>query len=685
MLRVGVDIGGTFTDFVAWRDEPAGAPIVSLKVPSTPPHFADGFRNGFELLLADIAIDRSEPVIVMHGTTVSTNAVIERSEPPVALFVTRGFRDILELQRLRLSDPINLLGSRAAPLVERQLVFEIGERIGSRGETVQGLDRCSVERALAGARAAGVAGVAVALLHSHAEPRHEREIRDLLSTLAPELDVCLSSDVWPRIGEYERAVNALLNIYVKPRMSSYLEQVESYLAGRLDNVQLFITRSNGGAMAAREARAFPIHTLLSGPASGVTAGQLLARAEPERQFLTMDMGGTSTDISLIRAGMPIVAEGGEVGDFPLTMPVTGIEAIGAGGGSIARLDGTVLRVGPKSAGADPGPACFGKGGSAATVTDAYLLCGYLDPEKFLGGAMRIHADAAERAYAPLAQALGGDVVAAADAAIAIATSNMVASVLPYLARHGVDPEDVTLVTFGGNGALHGPLLAAEIGIPRVAVPAMPSVFCAVGGIVGELVHDTVAIVHGHAMDSEALRRGFARIEAQARAWLDRQVEADSLIAIAVEHWADMRYRGQSFQISVPLGAEALAAATLGLAEAAFHAEHLRLHAHADPAAAVEFIELRVRIRGALSAPAWTGGDVWEQVAAPEPSARRALHIGGRGYPDCAIFERSAFKAGASVAGPCIIRQPDATILVPPGFTGQAMPRGEIVLVREAQS
>ncbi|WP_410014495.1 hydantoinase/oxoprolinase family protein [Sodalis sp. C49] len=682
MIRVGVDIGGTFTDFVVWRSDARQAPLYCFKVPSTPPHFAEGFKQGFERLLSALAVGPEEPVVVMHGTTVSTNAVIERSQPPVALFVTQGFRDILELQRLRLLDPTNLRGTRGLPLIERHQVFEIRERMAADGGVIDALSAESVAGAVAQVVAAGLDSIAVAYINSYQDPRHERETRALIRRLAPSLDVCLSSEVWPRPGEYERAVNALLNVYVKPRMSSYLGQIEHYLASRLRHVQLFITRSNGGAMSAREARHFPVHTLLSGPASGVTAAQLITRAAPEQHYLTMDMGGTSTDISLIRAGMPTVVEQTEVGEFPLTMPVTGIEAIGAGGGSIGRFDGPVFRVGPKSAGAWPGPACFARGGTEPTVTDAYLLCGYLDAATFLGGEMPLDTAAARAAFAPLAARMAATETDAASAAIAIATSNMVASVLPYLARHGVDPQDVTLVTFGGNGAIHGPLLAAEIGIPRVIVPNNPSVFCAVGGVVAELTHDTIAIVQQGAMDTARLQQTFAGLADAARSWLARQTDPGNVVAIALEYWADMRYRGQSFQIPVRIEAAAPDGISTTLAVAAFHAEHLRLHTHADTEASVEFIELRVRVRGALAAPESNAATRPAGGGRPRPRGFRRLHIGAALLEDCPVYDRTVLGVDAQVPGPCIISQSDATVLVPPFFTARVHAGGDIILTQE---
>jgi len=682
MIRIGVDIGGTFTDFVVWRSGGQTEQWQSFKVPSTPPHFAKGFQDGFEKLLTELIIAPDEPVVVMHGTTVSTNAVIERSQPPVALLVTQGFRDILELQRLRLIDPTNLLGTRRLPLIERHQVFEIQQRMAADGAIVEALSADSVARAVEQVRAAGITGIAVAFMNSYQDPAHERQTRQLINRLAPELDVCLSSEVWPRPGEYERAINALLNVYVKPCMSSYLQQIERYLTSRLRHVQLFITRSNGGAMSAREARHFPVHTLLSGPASGVTAAQLMTRDAPERHYLTMDMGGTSTDISLIREGMAAVVDQTEVGEFPLTMPVTGIEAIGAGGGSIGRFDGPVFRIGPMSAGAWPGPACFARGGTQPTVTDAYLLCGYLSADTFLGGTMTLDREAAHRAFTPLAQRMGGSVIGAASAAISIATSNMVASVLPFLARHGVDPQDVTLVTFGGNGAIHGPLLAAEIGIPSIIVPNAPSVFCAVGGVVAELTHDTVAIVQQGAMDTGRLQQVFAALQDEAGAWLARQTDAAHINAIVLEYWADLRYRGQSFQIPVKIAADAPEGMSTEMAITAFHREHLRLHAHADSQAAVEFIELRVRIRGALATPKTHVPAQMKAFASPSPCGYRQLQIGAVQYDHCPVYLRADLSVGAEVAGPCIVSQSDATLLVPPHFTARVQPDGALLLTQE---
>lgn len=397
------------------------------------------------------------------------------------------------------------------------------------------------------------------------------------------------------------------------------------------------------------------------------------------------MGGTSTDISLIQDGKPIISGSAEVGDFPLMMPVTGIEAIGAGGGSIAWLDGKLLRVGPQSAGASPGPACFGKGGKLPTMTDAYLLAGYLNTENFLGGRMKLDAAAAEAAMAPIAEALGTDTAAAAEACIAVATSNMVAKLLPFLARYGVDPEDVTLVLFGGAGALHGPLLAREVGIRSVLVPSTPSVFCAYGGLVSELVHDTVAVVQGRQLDGKDLATEYAALVEQGRIWLDAQIPAELLTGATFEFSAQVAYVGQSFQIDVSVPEAAAVAGDLGVLEAAFHQEHERLYGHGDTEAPIYMTELRVRIRGGMPMPVQ---DLMPSTLIPVTSGAAGGAVRGgvqqSYWGDGAkvatrLIPRSTLNAEGPAQGPAIIDLDDSTILVPPGYSATSEASGAVIL------
>lgn len=677
MLRIGVDIGGTFTDFCGWREGDDN--IVTLKVPSTPPNFENGFREGFEKLLEQLPPNPGEAAFVMHGTTVSTNAVIERKGPKIAFFVTEGYRDLLELQRVGVRNPLNIFETRTKPLIDREIVFEVKERMLRGGEIRTSIDEAEVEALARKAADAGAAGYAVALLHSYANPDHEIAIaRAIRKATGENAEISLSSEIWPRIGEYERAIVSVLNAFVRRRMNEYIGAVETYVADRLPGSQLFVTRSNGGAMAASEARNFPVHTLLSGPASGVTAVQYLGRAMGEANILTMDMGGTSTDISLVRDGEAPTSTAAEVGEFPVVMPVTGIEAIGAGGGSIISMDGGVLRIGPRSAGSYPGPVCFSRGGNEPTLADAFLIAGYL-PEALLGGEMKLDRSAAERALAPVAQALDTDVLSAAEMCVTVASSNMVAGVLPYLARQGVDPEDLTLLVYGGAGAIQGPLLAAEIGVNRVLVPMNPSVFCALGGLVSDLSNDALETVHGQVVDGALIAGKFANLRNRGAEWLSRQAPAERLARTNFECWAEMRYVGQSFQVDVRLPDGAIENHDLTAMYAAFHEEHERIYSHADSTAPVEFVDLRLRVRGAMSIPEPTSPG--SPDAGPSVKATRSMRFHNQLIADVPVYDREKLTSNEAVQGPAVIEQRDATIVVPPEFVARVGAYGAILMTR----
>ncbi len=675
MIRIGIDIGGTFTDFAVWRGEAAGyAAVHAMKVPSTPPDFAGGVQAGLEKLLAEGRIAAGDAMLIVHGTTVSTNAVIERSGPPLALLVTEGFRDILDVARLRIDRPVDLFARRSAPIIPRRAVHEIGERMLADGTVDRPLDPAQVVAAARAALAAGAAAIAVCFLHAYRNPAHEIAAAAAIRDALGPVDLVLSHEVWPQQSEYERASAALLNAYARRALSGYLSALEGWLAARLPNARLLVTKSNGGVMAAAEATRMPIHTLLSGPAAGVTAAQALGALLGEASLLTMDMGGTSTDISLIRDGAIMVSHDGRVGDFPLMMPVTAIEAIGAGGGSIAWLDGPVLKVGPRSAGATPGPACYGKGGTQPTVSDAYLLCGYLDEAAPLAGGLRLRRDLAERAIAPLAAALGRDATAAAEAIIDVATANMLANALPFIARLGVAPAELTLMIFGGAGAIHGPLLAAEIGIGRVVIPRLAAVFCGFGGLVSELRYDVIRTVHGERMTPGSVAAAYAALRAEASAWLAAQSAGAEP---AFDHAADVRYAGQSFEVAAGISGAAAAQGDLGAIATAFHAEHRRLYGHAHPANPVEIIALRLTVRGRLPRP---GALPLPAGAAPGAAATRAARFAGRTV-DAPVLDWTALPPGWSARGPAIIAQETATVVVPPGFTVSMGIYGDLILER----
>jgi N-methylhydantoinase A len=680
MLRIGVDIGGTFTDFAIWRNEGEGYVLIgSRKAPTSRPNLSEAVTRGIAEIAAEAGAGPEDPILVVHGTTVSTNAVIERSQPPVALITTEGFRDILGIARLRLDKPVDLFNRRLVPLVPRERVFPVRERMLADGTVDVPLDEADLLDAARTALERGATAIAICFLHAHRNPAHERQAVELIRARYPGLEVMASHEVWPQQSEYERAVLTLLNVYVKPLMADYIGRIDGFLRERFPRARLYITKSNGGVMSAEEARRLPIHTLLSGPAAGVTAAQTLGGYLGLDPILTLDMGGTSTDVSLIDQGRPLITGQAEVGDFPLLMPVTGVEAMGAGGGSIVWLDGGILKVGPRSAGSKPGPACYGLGGEAPTLTDAYLLAGYLSPAGLLGGRLRLRRDLAEAAFAPLAEALGMDVVTLAESAIEVATSNMLAKITPFLARMGVNASDLTLMIFGGAGGVHGPILADEVGIRRMVVPRVPSVFCAFGGLVSDLVHDAVRTVQGVALDAAGQQAAYAALEEEGRVWLDRQAHPGQVLAVEQARLAEMRYAAQSFTIQVDVTAALREGGEAEVAEA-FHREHERLFGHANREAPVATDTLRVRTVGRQAKPSGAPMPQADSTA-PEPLERRRLRFARNWVEAVPVYDWASLPRGWSAAGPAVVQQDLATILVPPGYTAQLGLRGDLELAR----
>ncbi len=676
MLRIGIDIGGTFTDFAIWDGNADGyISVTAFKVPSTPPAFAEGVKAGLRQLVESGAVRRDDPALIVHGTTVSTNAVIERSGPPLALLVTAGFRDILSIARLRFDRPVDLFSARPPPLIPRRMVFEVEERLLADGTVDTPLRPDDAVRAAQDAMEAGAAAIAICFLHAYRNPAHEREAADAIRAALPGLDLVASHEVWPQAQEYERACAALLNAYARQALAGYLDELDRFLAETLPNSRLLVTKSNGGVMGAAEAARMPIHTLLSGPAAGVTAAAELGTMLGERSLLTMDMGGTSTDISLVDNGRIMVSHEGRVGDFPLMMPVTAIEAIGAGGGSIAWLDGPVLKVGPRSAGAVPGPACYGKGGNAPTVSDAYLLCGYLAEEAPLAGGLRLRRDLAEAAMRPIAAALQRDPTEAAESVIAVATSNMLANALPFIARLGLEPRALTLMIYGGAGGIHGPLLAEEIGIGRVVVPRLSSVFCGFGGLVSDLLYDVVRTVHGIALTPAMIRETYATLRGEGRTWLAAQ---PGFIEPQFEHAADIRYTGQSFNVNTMVDEDAALIGDLTAIGESFHAQHRRLYGHADPGSPIEVLSLRVRVRGELPRPAAV--PLPERATTARPAGWRRARFAGT-WHDTPVFRWIDLPVGWRADGAAIVEQETATVVIPPGFVAHLGRLGDLILER----
>ncbi|MGH7318443.1 MAG: hydantoinase/oxoprolinase family protein, partial [Candidatus Rokuibacteriota bacterium] len=547
--RLGIDIGGTFTDFSLF-DRAAGT-LTGLKVPSTPPEFAEGVRHGLTRLVGEHGIEPREITTVVHGTTIAVNTVIQRTGARLGLLTTEGFRDLLEIQRLRLPNPFDLNSRRPIPLIGRARVAEVRERILVDGSVDTPLDEASVEAAVNRLQGLGVDGLVVAFLHAYRNPAHEQRAKAIAARLAPGLPVSASAEVWPQAREYERATLAIMDAYVQPKVRRYLEGFQAVLAAHGVPAVPYITKSNGGIMPVDAAARRTVGTLLSGPASGVIGAAYVAGQAGIRNLITLDVGGTSADIAIVEDGRPRYSTSEHIGDFPVITPVVGVSSIGAGGGSVAWVDEVgVPKVGPQSTGSNPGPACYGLGGKDATLTDAFLVSGFLDPEHFLGGRMRLDRGLAEEALGRLADATGLSLTEAAESVVRVAASTMYAESTKIMSKNAVDPREFALVAFGGAGPLVGCLIAREVGIPLVFVPRAPGTLCALGAITTDILNDAVRTVHlrVHGVDLGALGRQYEALRAEHLTWLDEHALTPE--ATAFRYSADMRYVGQSYEIEV---------------------------------------------------------------------------------------------------------------------------------------
>ena len=663
-IRLGIDIGGTFTDLVS-VDERTGE-LRTMKVPSRPTDPAGAVQEGIERLRETAGIDPPEIVYFVHGTTIALNTLIQRAGARTGLVITRGFGDVLEIGRLRLPNPNDFMCERPEPLVPRHLVAEIDERVLANGEVLRPLDLSELEAAADRLIAAGVEAIAVCFLHAYRNDEHERAAVAFLRERCPGLYVASSAATWPEQREYERTLVTVMNGYLGGQMKAYFDTLHEVAEDIGLSATLFTTKSNGGLMTAASAAEAPVQTLLSGPASGVVGALAVARAAGSPQAISLDIGGTSADVAIIDGAVPYSTESA-VGDFPVIMPTVEISSIGAGGGSIAWVDPAgVLKVGPRSAGAHPGPACYGRGGTEPTVTDAYVTLGIIDPDRFLGGRMPLDAARARDAMAALGGRIGRDAVGAAASVLDVVTANMYAQLLPLIARKGVDPRDFALVAYGGAGPTQASLLARELGIKRVIVPRYPGLLCAYGSLVTELKSDFVAtlLVRSDHVEYAYLEERFAALEDQARRWLRDQT--GELGRHAIERAADMRYKGQSFEVTVALDGGRRQVRTLADALSAFHEDYETVYSQSDRTAPVEFVNIRVTISGETPRP--TLPELPSLDGTRPAAGRRDLFLDGS-WQAATVSERADLRAGQELSGPAVVEQDDTTVLVPAGSRG----------------
>jgi N-methylhydantoinase A len=661
MFIVGIDVGGTFTDLTAVDD--ATGRVVVTKVPSRPRNEAAAVLEGLDAL----GIAARDVRRLVHGTTVGTNAVLERRGARVAVLTTAGFRDLIEIGRTKRNIPALFVPTfvRPKPVVERKRRFEVTERLVADGSVLVPLDVASVERALDAAVASGAEAIAVCLLHAYLNPAHERIIADVAKGRCPGVPVSCSADVVAEYREFERFSTTVLNAYLQPLIDAYLSGLEERLRGVGYAHGVLTVASSGGMMTTETARRLPIKTVFSGPAGGVSQACFVGAACGVRDLITYDMGGTSTDVCLVRDLMPLATSDGMIGAFPVKVPQIDMHTVGAGGGSLAwlDLDGS-LQVGPRSAGATPGPAAYGFGGTEPTVTDANVVLGRIGTTRRLGGSITLDAARARQAVTDLAARMDGKLTvdALAEGIVRIAVARMTSAIREISIQRGHDPRDFTLVAFGGAGPMHALALADEIGIPRVLVPRHPGNFSALGLLASDIKHDDVRTRVGPLRERWALVPGlFAEMETSVR----RQLELEGFEAgqQRMRRSLDLRYRSQAFELNLGLGDEPLAAV-----EAAFHQRHLAMYGHADETATIDLVNARLSAYGVVAKPEaarHAGGGSALTAALIE---RRSIRFDGAAH-DCPVWERERLPADAELRGPAIVEEFGATTVVPPGWRG----------------
>jgi N-methylhydantoinase A len=652
---LGVDVGGTFTDFFL-VDEATGE-TRTHKVASTPDDPSRAILEGLEALAPAGGL-----AFLAHGTTVATNALIQRRGGKVALVTTAGFKDLLEIGRQTRPKIYDLKADHPEPLVPRERRFEVVERIGPAGEIIRPLAAAEVERAVAQVKESGVESVAVCLLFSFLNLEHELMLGRALKAALPGLDISLSCQIQPEFREYERLSTTVLNAYLQPVAGRYMARLEKAVAAHAPGARIGICQSSGGLMSVARAAEMPIRTALSGPAAGVVGAVAAGARSGRGDLITFDMGGTSTDVCLVREGRAEMAFGRSVAGFPVRLSAIDIHTVGAGGGSVAHIgrDG-LMRVGPMSTGAVPGPACYGKGGTEPTVSDANLVLGRL-PEELIGGGMRLDRSLAEGAIAPLAERLGLTLRETALGIVRIVNANMMRAIRAVSIERGHDPRSFTLMPFGGAGALHAVEIARELGIRSILVPPSPGILCAEGVAASEL-EESFVVTCRVALDGDLApaAAAFARLLAAAREWHAQDGGgADARQETAV----DMRYVGQNFELAIPVptGASLPDASWL---RRSFLEAHQKKYGHHDPAAPIEIVNVRLTARKPRPRPAGTRGPRRAGEVSPAAITRPVWFAADRPQ-DTRFIARDALTAGTTLDGPAVITQFDATTLLPPG-------------------
>jgi N-methylhydantoinase A len=676
--RVGVDIGGSFTDFALFDE--ATQSLKTLKVFSRPDEPGAEVLEGVRLVGERYGIKPEDITYFTHGTTVGINTVIQRKGLRLALFTTEHFRDVLEIARLKIPDMYNLLSKRAAPLITRDLVFGVTGRLKADGSVQDELDEASVARAVEGARGAGAEGIVISFLHAYRNPAHELAAKAIVERLAPEIPVFCSSETWPIIREYERTITAAIGAYVQPRVAHYLGSLQKALKDVGVTADPRLTKSNGGVMTAEQGKNQCVQMILSGTASGVIGASYVAEICGIERCMSLDIGGTSADVAVIIGGQPQYGVGEQIGEFQIYIPSVSVSSIGEGGGSIAWVDAQgVLKVGPESAGSRPGPACYGRGGTRATITDAFAALGLVGLSEIGYSAVTIDSEASRRVVGELAAKLGRSIEQTAEAIVRIAVSGMYSDVSALVSRSGIDPREFSCLAFGGAGPMMACFLARELGMQEVVVPTTPGVLSALGGLIADLKSDFIKTLYADldATTAIVIKSEFDLLRNGAVDWLRRDQGYDGDYALTYS--AELRYRGQSFEIDTGLDPGTIASCDVAAMAASFHREHARVYGHADAQAAIQVISLRLVISGKTAKPAFPRHQLKPGTAQPTRQASAWLD-GAQRQID--VYRRADLVPGQTFAGPAVVTQDDCTTVVPPGYVSRVDEYANLRITRE---
>jgi N-methylhydantoinase A len=666
--RLGIDVGGTFTDLLLF-DERSGA-MRLLKTPSTPADQSVGILEGIQQLLEETGVAAADVATLLHGTTVSTNIVLEAKGAKVGLIVTENFEQVLHLARSQTPGPLAgwVIMQKPDPLADLELTRGLRERINARGDIITSLDEAAARNAIGELIELGAEAITVSLMHSYANPQHEQRVKAIVHEIAPDMPVSLSSEILPEFREYERTLVTVMNAYVSPSMRRYLNGFEEKLHRVQFQPSVNIVRSDGGLMSIERASQSPVHTMMSGPAGGVSGAAFMAALAGYPHALGFDMGGTSTDVSLIQDGKPTISRQTSIGSYPIKVPSVDVHSVGAGGGSIAHVPMTgALRVGPQSAGAVPGPACYGKGGDQPTVTDANVVLGRLPP-RLLGGKIVLDTKAAEEAVAKIARSLSLDLHQAAQGILDIVNENMLGALRLVTVQKGLDPRDFALVAFGGAGPMHGNAMAMLAGCYPAIVPPTPGVLSALGFLYSDVKNEFAQTFVRNIDEADASQVSdiLTKLGREARAWLREEGVEEGRQRLNYE--ADVRYFRQGYEFSLEIDPDRLGNGALYDLAGRFGLAHERIYGFKldHP---VELVNLRAVGIGAvqkINLPKFAkeGAD----PAAAVVEQHRAYFDGS--FVSVNVYDRARLRAGNRVRGPAIIVQMDATTVIHPNHTGE---------------